>query len=156
MSEVYTGGCQCGAVRYKVSRLGRTTICHCRMCQKQTGSLFGAWVMVAPEDLTWTRGEPTWFASSNRAVRGFCQKCGTALSYIYDDDGMLELTIGSFDQPKKLEPSIQANYEQRLPWITDVFEKPQLQSTEAEAFFASVESWQHPDHDTEKWPEDEV
>ncbi|HET7714155.1 MAG TPA: GFA family protein, partial [Bauldia sp.] len=30
----FTGGCQCGAVRFRVAALGRASICHCRMCQK--------------------------------------------------------------------------------------------------------------------------
>jgi hypothetical protein len=33
-----TGGCQCGAVRYRIEGdLGRASICHCRMCQKAFG-----------------------------------------------------------------------------------------------------------------------
>ena len=38
---VHEGGCQCGAVRFSVGRLGRGSICHCRMCQKAFGSFFG-------------------------------------------------------------------------------------------------------------------
>ncbi len=44
---VRTGGCQCGAVRFRIKgALGRPSICHCRMCQKQFGSFFGALVTV--------------------------------------------------------------------------------------------------------------
>jgi hypothetical protein len=47
-----TGGCQCGAVRFRINgRLGRASICHCRMCQKQFGSFFSALVTVPPESL---------------------------------------------------------------------------------------------------------
>ncbi|MEQ8373768.1 MAG: GFA family protein, partial [Roseibium aggregatum] len=35
MTEIHTGGCQCGALRFKVEGpLGEASICHCRMCQK--------------------------------------------------------------------------------------------------------------------------
>ncbi len=44
MSGTMSGGCQCGAVRFRASHLGRPSICHCRMCQKHFGSFFGAFV----------------------------------------------------------------------------------------------------------------
>ena len=37
-----SGGCQCGAVRFRVTSFGRSSVCHCRMCQKATGGLFAA------------------------------------------------------------------------------------------------------------------
>ena len=41
MSTKITGGCQCGAVRYRTESLGRPSICHCRMCQKAFGAFYG-------------------------------------------------------------------------------------------------------------------
>ena len=41
--QTYTGGCQCGAVRYEAAGPpSRTHFCHCRMCQKALGNLFAA------------------------------------------------------------------------------------------------------------------
>lgn len=71
MSEILTGGCQCGAVRFAVEApLGRASICHCRMCQKATGSFFGAFV--SGPNLRWTRGAPTRFREQGcpRLLRG--------------------------------------------------------------------------------------
>ena len=77
---IYTGGCQCGAVRFRIrGELGRPSICHCRMCQKAFGSFFGP--LVSANGLRWTRGEPKRFASSNLIRRGFCADCGTPLTY---------------------------------------------------------------------------
>lgn len=152
-SEVLSGGCQCGAVRFRASHLGRPSICHCRMCQKQFGSFFGAFVTADPAHLEWTRGAPSLFRSSNKVRRGFCQRCGTPLTYHHP--GGVELAIGAFDHPEKLEPEIQVNHHQRLPWIDRLFDKPVLVSAEADAFFASIESYQHPDHDTQVWPRED-
>ena len=90
-NETLTGGCQCGAVRFATRLIGRASICHCRMCQKAFGSFFGP--LVTSHDAHWTRGEPKWFQSSNRARRAFCGECGTPLAYetIYG----LELAIGA-------------------------------------------------------------
>ncbi len=40
MTSRFTGGCQCGAVRFACESLGRASLCHCRMCQKAFGSYF--------------------------------------------------------------------------------------------------------------------
>ncbi|TDH36343.1 GFA family protein [Pseudohoeflea suaedae] len=122
------------------------------MCQKQFGSLFGAFVTADQAHLQWTRGQPAWFRSSRKVHRGFCRNCGTPLAYRHP--GGLELSIGSFDHPELFEPQVQVNHRQRLPWIDRLFEKPAFESEEMSAFFASVQSYQHPDHDTDRWPEE--
>ncbi|MBP1850793.1 GFA family protein [Rhizobium halophytocola] len=147
---IYSGGCQCGAVRFQASRLGRPSICHCRMCQKQFGGFFGPLVTADKAHLTWTRGQPTLFRSSKKIKRGFCEKCGTPLTYQHADG--VELAIGAFDHPEFFEPKIQVNHDKRLPWIEHIFDAPPYSSPETEAQFAAVESFQHPDHDTETWP----
>ncbi|WP_377287979.1 GFA family protein [Rhizobium sp. SG2393] len=148
--ETMSGGCQCGAVRFRAGHLGRPSICHCRMCQKHFGSFFGAFVTADRAHLEWTRGQPTLWRSSDQCLRGFCNRCGTPLTYHHP--GGVELAIGAFDHPEKLEPAIQVNHDKRLPWIDRLFEKPVLQSAEADAFFATIVSHQHPDHDTTVWP----
>ncbi|WP_048647802.1 GFA family protein [Nitratireductor soli] len=146
----YTGGCQCGAVRFAATRLGRPSICHCRMCQKQFGSFFGAFVTAYADDLRWTRGAPSYFRSSNKVERGFCRDCGTPLTYRYPYG--IELAIGAFDRPEDLEPQVQVNHAERLPWIDRLFEKPPHDSEAMQNFHASIASYQHPDHDTDQWP----
>jgi len=68
-----TGGCQCGAVRFAVEgELHHPSICHCRMCQKAFGAFYAPLVSVDDTALTWTRGAPKHFQSSNHVSRGFC------------------------------------------------------------------------------------
>jgi hypothetical protein len=153
MDGTFTGGCQCGAVRFRAEKLGRPSICHCRMCQKAFGSFFGALVTVDHAHLTWTRGQPSLFRSSAKVKRGFCNKCGTPLTYHVGEH--IELAIGAFDHPELIEPQVQVNHDKRLPWIDHLFEKPAATSPEMEAFFDSVVSNQHPDHDTAVWPPEE-
>ena len=60
MSAVsHSGGCQCGAIRFRASRFGRSSICHCRMCQKAFGGIFGA--LVTAHDLRMDTREPASF-----------------------------------------------------------------------------------------------
>jgi hypothetical protein len=146
-----TGGCQCGAVRFRVGGLGRASICHCRMCQKQFGSFYGPFVTGI--DVVWTRGEPKRFASSNAGKRGFCADCGTPLTF--EMDGEVELAIGAFDDPNVAAPVLQVNPNDKLPFVDKipvlptrpVSEKPPL-----DVRMAGFINYQHPDHDTAEWP----
>ena len=143
----FSGGCQCGAVRFHATNLGRPSICHCRMCQKATGHFFAPLVTVFAGSFRWTRGQPHWFRSSSHIRRGFCSDCGTPLAYEHPNG--LEITIGAFDRPGDLEPQVQVNRDRALPWIEALFSKPAVAQSAAEA---SIVSYQHPDHDTAHWP----
>ena len=150
-AEAITGGCQCGAVRYRVEALGRASICHCRMCQKAFGGFFGP--LVTGKGLVWTRGKPAAFASSNKIMRGFCDKCGTPLTYDYGGDP--EIAIGSLDNPELAAPVIQVNPADKLSFFEKLHTLP-LRSAGENAivaeFMAGIVGHQHPDHDTETWP----
>lgn len=146
-----SGGCQCGAVRFSAASLGRASICHCRMCQKAFGNIGGP--LVAAHGLTWTRGAPKRFQSSNKVKRGFCAECGTPLTY--EHAGGLEVAIAAFDHAAAIVPVIQLAVESRLPWVDGLASLPTRSRAEADklaAFYASIESYQHPDHDTSTWP----
>jgi hypothetical protein len=151
---VYSGGCQCGAVRFHVEgALGDASVCHCRMCQKASGNFYLPLVSVRGAKLTWTRGTPKKFQSSNFAFRGFCGDCGTPLFY-EAPDGMA-LTIATFDHPEEIAPVIQWGIEAKLPYADHVPELPgeeTMADIEEAAFLTELVSYQHPDHDTETWP----
>ncbi|MBB4238378.1 GFA family protein [Rhizobium esperanzae] len=149
--KIRTGGCQCGAVRFRISgALGRPSICHCRMCQKQFGGFFSALVTTPEEGMEWTRGEPNYFQSSINIERGFCSNCGTPMTYRHP--GGLELAIGTFDDRSDLAPQIQVNYEARLPWVEEIFDAPVHKDPDFYARQEAIISFQHPDHDTAVWP----
>ena len=148
---IRAGGCQCGAVRFRIrGKLGRASICHCRMCQKAFGGFFGPLVSVPVDGLEWTRGEPKYFQSSINIDRGFCENCGTPLSYRYP--GNIELSIGSFDIRDDLSPAVQVNHASRIAWIETIFDQPILQDERGIDKQEQIISFQHPDHDTASWP----
>jgi hypothetical protein len=152
MSAVFhSGGCQCGAIRFRASRFGRSSICHCRMCQKAFGGIFGA--LVTAHDLEWTRGNPRRFASSNKVRRGFCAECGTPLTF--EPGGPIEIAVGAFDDPNVVRPTIQLNPTDKVAFFDGICSlpmRPDGAEPKEEAFKASVVSFQHPDHDTASWP----
>jgi hypothetical protein len=122
------------------------------MCQKQFGHFYAPFV--TSFEVTWTRGQPKWFRSSNLAERGFCGECGTPLVY-HELDGEFELAIGAFDHPTLAAPAIQVNPADKLPFTDNLPDLPTRQvgdSPKQDAFNARVVSYQHPDHDTSVWP----
>ena len=155
MSDMASGGCQCGAVRFRGSKFGRASICHCRMCQKAFGSFFGP--LITSFDVTWTRGAPKYFESSDKIKRGFCAECGTPLTYEEigrPADQQVEIAIGAFDDPTVAAPAIQVNIEGKLPFFDGLAALP-VRTEYAPGwheFMETLTSHQHPDHDTAEWP----
>jgi hypothetical protein len=150
----YTGGCQCGAVRFRVEgALGEPSICHCRMCQKASGNFFQPLVSVRGAKVTWTRAEPKRFQSSNFTQRGFCAECGTPLTF-EAPDGMA-LAIAAFDDPAEIRPVVQWGTEAKLPYVAELVGLPGHETMEdvpSASYLNDLVSYQHPDHETEVWP----
>ncbi|MGJ8528364.1 GFA family protein [Maritalea sp.] len=156
MSEtIHTGGCQCGAVRFKAhGDEFASSICHCRMCQKQTGGYFGAFATFADNKVEWSRGEVSYFVSSNIAKRGFCKDCGTPLTYEWHGDGV-SLAIGAFDDPDKVAPNKQLATKSRIQSFDTLHKLKVREDTYGvEQSCVKLQNFQHPDHDTTTWPKE--
>ncbi len=159
MSETtHSGGCQCGAVRFRVTGVLRdSSICHCRMCQKAFGAYYAPLVSTRGAQLEWTRGERKTFCSSNFALRGFCGDCGTPLTYEAPDG--IAIAAGAFDDPSLLPPMVQFGVEGKIDFVDQLHLLPGY-TTEEDAeeapFVLEVVSYQHPDRDTDRWPEDKA
>jgi hypothetical protein len=148
---------RCGAVRYRATEMiDNAHICHCRMCQKAVGNLFTALVATPRGALSWTRGKPATFMSSQHVARGFCSACGTPLFYDYLQGGRINLTMGSLDNPGQFPPNEQFGTEARISWFGNISALPDAGSTEstmpAAAPVIQSSNRQHPDYDTDKWP----
>ena len=154
----WSGGCQCGALRYHFAgTMGDASICHCRMCQKAFGSWGAALVGLDAAGLTWTRGEPALFRSSVIVARGFCRDCGTPLFMAEDGNGIYEMAIGTLDNPNAIPRlSRQVGIESKCGWFDGMMDLP-AKTTESDRTpedMVKLKSLQHPDHDTPAWPAD--
>ena len=105
MAEQMTGGCACGRVRYKAAvHDDEAYLCHCRMCQRATGSVSIAFKNVKQDDVAWDSG-PDWYESSPIARRPYCRECGTSLGFQFRErSGNMDLTVASFDDPSRFIP----------------------------------------------------
>lgn len=117
-----TGGCLCGAVRYSFGGPPLlTAICHCRHCQRQSGSAFSIVAAVPAADF-YLHGETRTFddvGDSGRAVaRVFCPACGSPiLSRIEPMPDMLLIKAGTLDDARGLRPTIEVFCDLALPFL---------------------------------------
>ena len=116
------GGCLCGAVRYTAQAdLAPATICHCRDCQKFTGSAFATLVAV-PKTALAIEGKLKTFSSlggsGNPILRHFCPECGSSLM---EEPGtraeIIVLNVGTFDDVASVMPGREIFRDDALPWV---------------------------------------
>jgi hypothetical protein len=134
---MYTGSCLCKSVRYEVSgELGDFGFCHCRSCQKASGSAHAA---NAPVDRARFRllggAETLREYESPGKRRVFCSTCGAPLyAYLTTQPEVIRLRLGSLDTPFTGQPRAHTFVAERAPWappITD--DVPQFEGWAARA-----------------------
>jgi hypothetical protein len=99
-----TGGCLCGAVRYRVMGPVRDVVnCHCSQCRRTHGT-FGAYSDCAKTDLVFDEDRGlAWYRSSEAARRGFCRECGASLFWDRTAGDGISVAAGTTDQPTGLK-----------------------------------------------------
>lgn len=146
-----TGGCQCGAVRYRLSAEPTgVTICHCRMCQKASGGPMMAFGGVRLSEFFVSSGAIATFSSSDIAERGFCARCGTPLTYREAGRDRVSVTLGSLDEPGAVAPVTQLGVESKVSWLVPSLSLPEIRTDQwlAKKKIAAIDNHQHPDHET--------
>lgn len=117
-----SGGCLCGKIRYSTEAAPKfVSLCHCRDCQKFTGSAFAA-VIAWPKAAVAITGTMKGFAkrgdSGKTIERFFCPDCGTS---IMDEaeivSGLVMIFAGTLDDPSGVQPTSQIYCASAQPWL---------------------------------------
>jgi hypothetical protein len=123
MTDRLAGGCACGIVRY---RLGSAPMfvhcCHCRDCQRQTGSAFVINALIETNLVELQSGDPQPFAMPTDSGRPHhiyrCPTCGTAVWSEYGGLKVLRFVrVGTLDDPSALAPDVHIYVRSKLPWV---------------------------------------
>ena len=138
MGTAMTGGCACGAVRFEAEvDSDEAYLCHCRMCQRSTGSVSIAFKNLPQSKVRWLSG-PDWYDSSPIARRPYCRGCGTSLGFQFKEGPNMDLTIAAFDEPGRFKPTSHFGSESiHEPWI-DTSGLPRKRTDEHQPL---VEKW---------------
>ena len=97
-----TGGCHCGAIRYRTAgKPLHHALCHCRDCRRHAGAPMVGWTMYKAPDVTVTAGTPKVYRSSEHGRRHFCADCGTGLFYVNEQvlPGIIDVQSATYDDP---------------------------------------------------------
>jgi len=117
-----TGGCLCGRVRYTVTgEPAFSGLCHCRNCQRYTGSAFEA-LIAFPAASVSVQGELKTYddtGDSGQPVhRHFCPNCGSGVVNEVDVlPGVMIVLAGTLDDPAAFKPAMDVYWSSAQPWV---------------------------------------
>ncbi|MDD1152141.1 GFA family protein [Pseudomonas sp. TNT2022 ID357] len=119
MSELHTGGCHCGRLRYQFSGpLRDIAHCHCSICRRVSGGLVTTWITLPAQAFKWLEGVPARYDSSASCARYFCADCGAHLALVtHLSPDSIDVTIATLDHPERAPADRHIWTESRLPWL---------------------------------------
>ncbi|MBL4898968.1 MAG: GFA family protein [Colwellia sp.] len=120
---VLTGGCLCGAVRYKVTnQFSHFFLCNCQQCQQFTGSAFAANIFTAPENIQWLTGyeKISHYEHPGREFsKAFCSICGCAQPFINKSGKSLIIPAGSLTEKFESIPDANIFVNEQAHWLSE-------------------------------------
>ena len=117
------GGCLCSQVRYELSGEPlAVVICHCKNCQKQSGSTFSINIIGQSEQIE-IQGNLSTYADTNDSGdpvnRNFCENCGSPIfSEILSQGNLIALKVGTLDDTSDIEPQTQFWCISKQNWLS--------------------------------------
>ena len=116
--ENFSGACLCGRVKFRsLNPPYNVGYCHCDMCQRSLGNLFGTWVILKTKDIEFTAGHPTWYQSSDHVRRGFCSDCGSPICYDPTEKDFTAMWIGTLDNREAYQPRAHWHTKNKISWV---------------------------------------
>ncbi|HKV15299.1 MAG TPA: GFA family protein [Reyranella sp.] len=123
-TEIFEGGCTCRRVRYRMtSRPMFVHCCHCRWCQRETGTAFALNAMIEADRVELLSGEVERVDTPSASGKGQkiwrCPTCHVAIwsNYAGAGDGIRFMRVGTLDEPDRLPPDIHIFTMSKQPWV---------------------------------------
>ena len=116
------GQCTCGEVRYRLNAKPLFVhCCHCRWCQRETGSAFALNALIEAGEVELLAGTPAEIAipseSGNGQVVSRCPTCQIALWSVYSSPAFRFVRVGTLEDPDTCPPDIHIYTESKQPWV---------------------------------------
>ena len=123
MAESLEGGCSCGWVRFRLTAAPMFVhCCHCRDCQRQTGSAFAINALMETDRITMLAGTPEPVSMPTDSGRPHdiyrCPQCKVAVWSDYGRRPYLRFVrVGTLDDPTAIVPDVHIYTRSKLPWV---------------------------------------
>jgi hypothetical protein len=123
-TESADGGCTCRVVRYRMA--GPPLIvhcCHCRWCQRETGTAFALNAMIESDRVTLLQGQVEVVLTPSASGRGQsisrCPECRIAVwsNYAGAGEALRFVRIGTLDEPDRFPPDVHIFTASKQPWV---------------------------------------
>lgn len=127
----HKGSCLCGTVKFEVSGdFDSFYLCHCKYCQKDTGSAHAANLFSKTPQLTWLTGKEavtSFTLPGTRHSKSFCKLCGSALPNI-QTEGVLIVPAGCLDTEYSVVPTAHIFTSKKAAWDRALNEVPEFEN----------------------------
>jgi hypothetical protein len=118
------GACTCRAIRYRMTSAPLFVhCCHCRWCQRETGSAFALNALIEADRVELLSGEPELVSTPSNSGKGQkiarCPVCRVAVwsNYAGAGDAVRFVRVGTLLQPDRLPPDIHIFTSTKQPWV---------------------------------------
>lgn len=120
MSDKYLGSCLCEKVQFEIhGSFESFFLCHCKHCQKDTGSAHAANLFSTTAKLKWITGQDfvkTFTLPGTRHMKSFCSECGSAAPNLQMNGQLLVVPAGSLNNEPNIAPTAHIFYSSRAEW----------------------------------------
>ena len=123
-TENYEGGCTCRQVRYRLtSKPMFVHCCHCRWCQRESGTAFALNAMIEADRVETLTGEVEAVNTPSNSGKGQkisrCPRCRIAVwsNYSGAGDAVRFVRVGTLDEPDRLPPDVHIFTMSKQPWV---------------------------------------
>jgi hypothetical protein len=118
------GSCLCGSITFKVvGDFDGFFLCHCKYCQKDTGSAHAANLFSSTGSLSWISGEElvkSYRLQDSKHAKSFCSVCGAAMPNLQLEEELLVVPAGSLDDDFSMRPTAHIFCSSKAKWDIDL------------------------------------
>lgn len=147
----FEGGCACGTVRYRLIDVPLFVhCCHCRWCQRETGSAFALNALIETDRVEILQGKAEIVDTPSNSGKGQkiarCPLCRVALWSHYAGAGELLsfVRVGTLDEAQRFPPDVHIFTSSKLPWVILPADTPAFPE-----YYRRSEQW--PEQSLERW-----